>query len=307
MTEGQWATMWKEAIEKSLAEENELRERLRPVEFSSDLWNVFRGAYGDVREDVAFLFCPKELMPEMEKVIRLDFEEKECDQINFDNLCENLSHQLSFYNATYLAMPYLLLFLEKKRKEKDVSWQMQIILQAGIILSTDFHLGKEGRQGVSEDILESYQLSVGLLREMAKEFLQANMQALKHKDPTDLKYFCTGLLAIFGDPGAAYQLVAGGWEQAPVACVNCGYFDEDMEADGLYDEELVKGRIDPAEPVCGKWDGKDFSDSYLWLSNLAHILGIEDAWKIPYYYGTYTCPECGSKGILMDWMKKYEE
>ena len=59
MTEGQWATMWKEEIEKSLAEENELRERLRPVEFSSDLWNVFRGAYGDVREDVAFLFCPK--------------------------------------------------------------------------------------------------------------------------------------------------------------------------------------------------------------------------------------------------------
>ena len=75
----------------------------------------------------------------------------------------------------------------------------------------------------------------------------------------------------------------------------------------MYDEELVKGRIVPAEPVCGKWDGKDFSDSYLWLSNLAHILGIEDAWKIPYYYGTYTCPECGSKGILMDWMKKYEE
>lgn len=243
----------------------------------------------------------------MEKVIRLDFEEKECDQINFDNLCENLSHQLSFYNATYLAMPYLLLFLEKKRKEKDFKWQMQIILHAGIILSTDFDLGKEGRQGVSEDILESYQLSVGLLRDMVKEFLQENMEALKQEDPTDLKYFCTGLLAIFGDPEAAYQLVVGSWEQAPVACVACGYYDEDMEADGLYDEELVKGRVVPAKPVCGKWDGEDFSDPYLWLSNLAHILGIEDEWKIPYYYGTYTCPECGSKGILMDWMKKCEE
>ena len=92
-----------------------------------------------------------------------------------------------------------------------------------------------------------------------------------------------------------------------MACVACGYYDEDMEEDGLYDEELVKGRVVPAEPVCGKWDGEDFSDPYLWLSNLAHILGIEDEWKIPYYYGTYTCPECGSKGILMDWMKKCEE
>ena len=58
-----------------------------------------------------------ELLRECIAALYLDFEEKECDQINFDNLCENLSHQLSFYNATYLAMPYLLLFLEKKRKE----------------------------------------------------------------------------------------------------------------------------------------------------------------------------------------------
>ena len=58
--------------------------------------------------------------------------------------------------------------------------------------------------------------------------------------------------------------------------------------------------------MLGKWDGKSYEDTYLWFSNLAHELGVEDEWKIPYYYGTYTCPECGSRGILMDWMKDTE-
>lgn len=316
------AAMWKAEIEKSLAEEEKLRERLHPVEFSSDLWKVFRGAYGDVREDVAFLFCPKDLMPEMQKLRRLDFEEKEEEQINFDNLCENLSHQLSFYDATYLVIPYFLLLFEKKRKEQDFQWQMQILENAGIILSTDFPANNGKKDGLSKDILESYQLSIELFRERAKEFLREHMGILKQEDPTELQYFCTGLLALFGNPEEAFQMIIGSWEQAPVACLSCGYFDEEMEMEGFYDagesggEEpeaegsnggpAVKKRVTPAASVLGKWDGEDFEDTYLWFSNLAHDLGMEGEWKIPYYYGTYTCPECGSKGILMDWMKKCE-
>lgn len=33
---------------------------------------------------------------------------------------------------------------------------------------------------------------------------------------------------------------------------------------------------------------------------------MEEEWKVPYYYGTYTCPECGSRGILIEWMKETE-
>lgn len=73
----------------------------------------------------------------MSKIIRLDFSEKDSYRINFDNLCENLSHQLSFYKATYLAMPYLVLLLEKKRRAQDFDWQLLIIREAGMILSTD--------------------------------------------------------------------------------------------------------------------------------------------------------------------------
>ncbi|MCI8881633.1 MAG: hypothetical protein HFH43_01050 [Lachnospiraceae bacterium] len=318
MSEEQLAAMWKAEIEKSLAEEQGLRERLRPVEFPSDLWQVFRGAYGDVREDVAFLFCPKDLLPEMQKLRRLDFEDKDAEQINFDNLCENLSHQLSFYSATYLVMPYFLLFYEKKRKEQDFQWQMKVLENAGSILSTDFPENTGGTDGISADILESYQLSIELFRERAKEFLRENMETLKQQDPIELLYFCTGLLALFGNAEDAFQMLVGSWEQAPVACLNCGYFDEEMEADGFYEEmedggeepegsccgPVVKERVTPAASVLGQWDGEDFENTYLWFSNLAHELGMEGAWKIPYYYGTYTCPECGSKGPLMDLVKK---
>lgn len=302
------AVKWKEEIEKSLAEMSELRERLHPVDFSSKLWETYRGAYGDVREDVAFLFCPKELMPEMEKIRRLDFEEKGDDQIDFDNLCENLSHQLSFYDATYLAMPYFVLLLEKKRREQDFDWQFQIILQAGIILSTDvpYEGAEEDKKKVAPEVMESYLLSIDILREMTKEFLKQNMDKIKNMDPMDVQYFCTANLAIFSDPQAAFQLLIGSWEQCPVCCPECEYFDEEMEGDGFYDEELVKEKVEPAPSVLGDWDGESFegTDTYVWFSNLAHMLGAKDEWKIPYYYGTYTCPECGSKGVLIEWMKE---
>lgn len=302
MTELEQATLWKEEIEKSLAKMSELRERLQPIEFSSKLWEEYEGAYGDVREDIAFLFCPKELLPEMDKIRRLDFEDKEDERINFDNVCENLLHQLSFYDATYLAMPYFVLFLEKKRREQDFHLQFEIIIQAGIILSTDIF--DDEREELPKDISKSYQCSIEILREMTKEFLQQNMEQLKEEKAIDLQYFCTSLLAIFDDPKAAYQILIGSWEQLPVACPNCDYYDDEMEADGFFVERIVKEKVTPAESVLGTWDGKSFEDTYVWFSNLAHILQIEDEWKIPYYYGTYQCPECGSKGILIDWMKK---
>ena len=77
MTDKEMSIMWKEEIEKGLQKVQELRERLKPVEFTSKLWEQYTGAYGDVREDVAFLFCPKELIPETEKIRRLDFEDKD--------------------------------------------------------------------------------------------------------------------------------------------------------------------------------------------------------------------------------------
>lgn len=298
--------LWKAEIEKGLQEVQDLRDRLKPVEFFSGLWEQYTGAYGNIREDVAFLFCPEKLVPETMKLRRLDPEEKSDYEIQFDNLCENLTHQLSLYGGSYLAMPYLVLLLEKKRRKQDYEWEKKIIQAAGDVLSTDIPFCGGGDEAqMPEEVMESYQLSVELLQEMTKEFLDQNMERLKEEDPGWLQYFCTDLMAVLGDREAAFQMLMGQWEQCPVSCPECDYFDEDMEADGFYDKEQLK-KIEPAASVIGKWDGKSYEDPYLWFSNLAHELGVEDEWKIPYYYGTYTCPECGSRGILIEWMKKTE-
>lgn len=90
MTKQEQSDMWKAEIEKGLNKVKELRMQLKPVEFTSKLWETYQGAYGDVREDVAFLFCPKELIPDTEKLRRLDDEEKDSYEIIFDNLSQNL-------------------------------------------------------------------------------------------------------------------------------------------------------------------------------------------------------------------------
>lgn len=303
MGQEQMSSVWKQEIEKSLTEVQELRGRLKPVDFHSELWERYRGAYSDVREDVAFLFCPKELVPDTEKIRRLDREEKDAYEIIFDNLCENLTHQLSLYEAFYLAVPYLVLLLEKKRRQGDYEWEKKIITETGIALSTDIPAcgGGEGAE-MPEEIRESYRLSIEILQNMTKEFLARNMTRLKAEEPGWLQYFCTGVMGILGDREAAYQMIMGSWEQCPLCCPECDFFDEEMEADGFCDEEQLK-KIEPAESVIGKWDGKSYEDTYLWFSNLTHMLGAADAWKVAYYYGTYTCPECGSRGTLIEWMK----
>lgn len=309
MTNEEQSAMWKAEIEKGLEKVQTLREKLKPVEFASKLWETYRGAYGDVREDVAFLFCPKDLIPETEKIRRLDVEDKDSYEITFDNLSENLTHQLSLYDASYLVMPYLVLLLELKRQEDDFQWQMKVIALAGDVLATDIPDcggGSEGEARMPGNVMESYHLSVAALREMTKEFLDKNMDRLKEEESEWLQYFSTDLLAILGDKEAAYQMLIGQWEQCPLSCPNCGYYDEEMESDGFYDREQLK-KIEPAPSVIGKWDGKSYEDTYVWFCNLVHLLGVKDEWKVPYYFGTYTCPECGSRGILIEWMKEDQQ
>lgn len=297
--EQEMSTRWKTEIEKTLTQLQPLQQQLNPVPFSSPLWEEYHGAYGDIREDVAFLFCPKEILPEMQKIMRLDFENKADDTINFDNLCENLTHQMSFYDATYLAMPYLALLFELKRQQQDFEWQYQILCQVGMIFATDIpYRNSKEPESLPQEIQNSYQQSKKFFEQMAQEFLEQNMDRLKEKEEGDLQFFCTALLAVLKDPQAAYQLVMGSWEQVSVECPNCEYYDEDMESEGFYTPDIVKERVSPAKDL-----QEPNKSTYQWLCSLFDAFGIEDAWKLPYYYGTYTCPECGETGILMDWMK----
>lgn len=292
--------IWRAEIDESLTKVKDLFEELQPVSFRSELWDQYGGAYGDVLEDLLFLFCKEESVPQMEKLCRLDHAEKGDYEITFDNLHENLIHQLSLYPGMYLAVPYLVLLLELKKREEKPEWELKILALLGDILTTDIPACGGGEQGdLPDEVWESYQRSVKKLPKMAKDFLGRQMDLVQKED----FYVCIDLLSILADREAAFEMLLGGFEQCPVECPECEYYDEAMECDGLEAEECLE-EIEPAEDVIGKWDGKDYSDTYVWFSNLIHMVDEEQSWKVRYYYGTYTCPECGSKGTLIEWMKE---
>ena len=87
--------------------------------YDSKLWDTYRGAYGNVCEIVQIIMGDLAPSPNPLKLRRLDPEDKDNYRIVCDNLFENLTHQLSFYQATYLVMPYMVKLLEQKNAEND--------------------------------------------------------------------------------------------------------------------------------------------------------------------------------------------
>lgn len=112
----------------------------------------------------------------------------------------------------------------------------------------------------------------------------------------------TSILAIFGEREMAFILTMSCWDSCYMLCDNCEYCEEELE---LSDEEARK-QIVPTESVIGKWDGSSYEDAWLWISNVLNQLGAQEELGIlSYYYGTYTCPECGNKSKVFDLMKNY--
>ena len=98
----------------------------------------------------------------------------------------------------------------------------------------------------------------------------------------------------------AHVLTMSCWDECFMICDNCEYYEEELV---LSDEE-EKEKITPAE--IPEWDGSSYEDSWLWISNLLRRLGARNELEIlSYFYGTYTCPECGTKGKVPDLMKNY--
>lgn len=167
------------------------------------------------------------------KLRRLDKALKTNYELAFDNLCENLWHQMSFYPATWLAVPYLARLMEKWEKESDAEWMFRGILAVGSCLATD----------------------------------------------------------VFGDRPKEDEV----WE----SCENC---DEEIEF-GYFDPSK---RIEKADVPVKKWDGESLADVNSWLFNLFVLLGdTEGVERLCYYFGTYTCPECGKRTNVLTGMIGY--
>lgn len=276
--------------------------------YDSKLWDTFRGAYGNVCKMVQVVMGDLEPSPTPLKLRRLDPEDKDNYRIVFDNLFENLTHQLSFYKATYLVLPYMVKLLEQRIAENDFDWQLAIISEMGICLATDipenvcFQLD-------DKEIKESYEASVNLFKEQTKQFVNEHMEQLKVLDDDSKSMFVTALMAIFVDREMAFNLALGAWEESEIFCSTCeaeGYisfdndFDEDDSDAGLSDEEYFTVSLKDITPATNG------NDAYNWYMDILNKLEAEnEAAIIPYYYGTLTCPKCKTTKTVMNFIKDF--
>lgn len=264
------------------------------IDFHSHLWEIYRGAYGNVKDDIMILTNEKQLF----------YKKNEHSEyyIAFDNLFENLSHQMSFYNATYIALPYIVKLLEEYQNE---FWeQYYIISKVGFCIATDIPENHTIHYDIEQNILDSYTESITILQQKTKEFLFENINILKQLTPYEISEFCTSILAILGDRYIAYILTLSSWDTFYILCNNCEYCNEDLSYSFSNKTELKQ--ITPAELKIEQWDKCSFDDTFLWLSYVLSILGDKKSVKIlRYYYGTYTCPRCGKQKKVIDLIKNY--
>jgi len=295
---------------------------LKLTPFDSQLWEVCRGAYGNVVNDVKLLTGDEKELDDWDMAL-LDrrqhrqgkLEDMEnTEKIARENLMEALMHQMTFYEATYLAMPYLVQILEKKQEEDDVEGQIAYITDMGFLVSTDVpddtYRDTAGAADETGEVAENYHLSLLKLQELTKRFLEKHLEEIKQlgNESYHKVAFLTAVFAILSsDRKAAFVLSMSDWNSIYMGCKKCGDWNENIEiGDDEPIEHACEQGITPAQSVLGEWDKSSLENDYLWFSNLLSMAGADrEAEMMSYYYGTYLCPECGNTGLVMDFGKNY--
>ena len=256
------------------------------IPLDSALWEQYPGAYGSVSGEIAFLMG-ESTAPRV-KLRRLDPEEKDQERVAFDNLCENLSHQMSFYPALYLALPYMVKLLGQKAGDYD--WQLLIFSEIGICLATDVTWENEPAPRLPEDITESCREAAAILAERAERFLKENRKKLRREGAFERRRLCLGLYGLLGDRREAFALVMNQWETCYVHCTHCGYLDEDLELiDGKQRRKLRPLRFWKKKPA-----------EFTRFRRILHQMGDwEGEELLACYYGGYVCPACGKRSDVM--------
>lgn len=256
--------------------------------WDSPRWETYSGAYGNICDDLKMLVGELP-MDSQARLRRLDTEEKTDEQILFDNICENLSHQMSFYDASYLAMPYLVAFLE--HKQGDFTWESNILVELGGILATDIPQNK-GKVFIPDEILENYAASIARLCELTKAFMQTHTAEIRALEDGEREQLLIAHIAILGDRALAYILFMTYWQEYYFSCPHCDFCYED-EGEGAPEGQLV-----PASETC-----EPYRACYKMLCELGAT--DEEIRVISDYYGTLTCPECGAVMPMLNAMKYY--
>lgn len=296
---------------------------LNLVPTDSRLWETFGGAYGNVVNDIRLLTGDEKELDDWDMAL-LDRREhrqgkkediNDIESIALENLFESLAHQMTFYPAIYLAMPYLVKLLEKRIAQNDFEGTISLITDMGLLIAIDVpdsscsdreEAEDKDQKETEDEVMDNYNLSILKLKEITKRFLEQHLEEIKENSYYKVP-FLTSVLGILGnDRREAFIMFMSRWESCYMACSKCENYNEDIEFDEEDDFEKAFEGIIPAPSAAGQWDGKSLDNTYIWFSNLLSMAGADrEAKLMPYYYGTYTCPGCGNRGAVMKFMENY--
>ena len=204
---------------------------------------------------------------------------------NVDALAEELSHQLSFYNATAYALPHL----AQLCRRLSVDEKAYLITQIGAAVAAEAYAPMP-RDG---EAWREFQEGLAPLAQEARDLAAHHADRVKAL-PRDLpQVFALSALALIWDRKHAFLLfLFAPWDEVPAMCPDCDWYEECMDL-SEEPEYITPGEL-----------GEEGS----WLEELLSSIGDRDLLpKLPYLYGTCTCPECGASGPVWEWIDRAQE
>lgn len=221
----------------------------------------------------------------------------------YDECCDEIAHQTSFWSAIYLVFPYLVEKLSGDFDQLDSGELIMKFSMLGTSLATDCDMNRGEDKAVDADVIENYEHSIKKFQLLIQRFLAGRAKALGRVDSMTKALFAVGVLAAFGNREDAALLMDMELDECIyLACDKCEHCNEELE---LASKKALSA-IKPREQAPDDWNGEDFEDTYRWFGDFLELFKIKGVAKhLPYYFGTYQCPDCGREAAVRDLMKNY--
>lgn len=270
----------------------QLKENERNIEFHTE---PFDSAVWDVVRKASLI----DLRTTLQEAV------KDRNWEDIDIIFQDITHQMTFYSATYVVLPHMVRLLEQVLEEGDVEHAQMLIFNLGVCLATDIPGNRF--EEVDSPILDDYNAAAQKLAGLTKQYLNTYIEEIQEMDEEQRSMLFVAALAILGERETVYaaldQLASGELDELNMVCGgDCEYYEECY----VPGEEQEDGIVPAAEYKSGTWDGTSYEDAFLWTSAIADMLGMENQLEVlRYLYGTYTCPECGRTKRVIDFMVTY--
>lgn len=149
-------------------------ENLMLEDLNSERWEKYVGAYGNIQ---GFL----------EKFVN-DPDNKDMAE----NVYQSLNHQMTFYPANYLVIPYLVEMLEKKMASDDVKWVEYCLFNVGMTLASKNIVTRHEYSGFKpdKDVKKAYRKSLKKLKKLSNYFYKIYKGQLTHKSESLAARLC---------------------------------------------------------------------------------------------------------------------